>query len=146
MSLKKDMVDILAISSTLEYRFKNMAVQLLSHVQLFVTPWAAAFQAPLSSTISQSFLKFMSIELVMLSNHLILCCLLLLSSIFPSIKVFSDESVLCIRWPKCWVSSLALVLSMNIQGWFPLGLTLKSHLQHHNSKTSVLQCSAFFIV
>ena len=73
MSLKKDMVDILAISSTLEYRFKNMAVQLLSHVQLFVTPWAAAFQAPLSSTISQSFLKFMSIELVMLSNHLILC-------------------------------------------------------------------------
>ena len=82
----------------------------------------------------------------MLSNHLIFCCLLLLPSIFPRIRVFSNESVLCIRWPKCWVSALALVLSMNIQGWFPLGLNLKSHLQHHNSKTSILQSSTFFIV
>ena len=79
------------------------SVQLLSHVRLFATPWTAAPQASLSITNSQSLLKLTSIELVMPSNHLILCCLLLLlPSIFPSIRVFSSESVLCIRWPKYW--------------------------------------------
>ena len=78
-------------------------VQQLSHVQLFATPWTVACQAPLSSTISQSLLRFMSIELVMPSNYLILCCrLLLLPSIFPGIKVFSNESALHIKWPKYW--------------------------------------------
>ena len=81
-------------------------------------------QALLSSTISQSLLKFMSVELVMLSNHLILCCpLILLPSVFPSIKVFSIESALCIRWPKYGASTSASVLPMNIQDWFPLGWT-----------------------
>ena len=152
MSLKKDMVDILAISSTLEYRFKNMAVQLLSHVQLFVTPWAAAFQAPLSSTISQSFLKFMSIELVMPSSHLILCCpLLLLPSIFPS-----NKSGLRIRWPKYCSFSFNINPSNEHSGLFSCRMdwldllavqgTLKSLLQHHSSKASILQCSAFFMV
>ena len=97
-------------------------VQLLSRVQLFTTPWTAACQASLSFSISWSLLKFMSLESVMLSNHFILCCpLLLLPSIFPSIKVFSNESSLRIRWPKA--SASATVLPMNIQGWFPLGLT-----------------------
>ena len=86
------------------------SVQLLSHVQLFVAPWTAACQASLSITNSQSLLKFMSTELVMPSNHLILCRpLLLLPSIFPSIRVFSNESVLCIRWPKYWSHLQALV-------------------------------------
>ena len=93
-------------------------------VQLFVTPWTAAHQAPLSSTISWSLLKFMSIELVMSSNHLMLCCPLLLPpSIFPSSSVFSIESPLHIRWPKDWSFSFSISPSMNIQGQFPLGLT-----------------------
>ena len=87
----------------------------LSHVRLFVTPWTAACQASLSSTVSQSLLKLLSIELMMPSNHLILCRpLLLLPSIFPSIRVFSNESDLCIRWPKCWSFSF----SMNTQGTY----------------------------
>ena len=91
---------------------------------LFVTPWTAACQASLSITNSRSLLKLMSIESVMLPNHLILCCpLLLLPSIFPSIRVFSSESVLCIRWPKYWSFSFSISPSMNIQGWFPLGST-----------------------
>ena len=99
-----------------------VVIQLLSPARLFVTPWIAAHQAPLSFTITWSLLKFMSIELVMLSYHLILCCpLLLLPSIFPSIRVFSNKSALPIRWPKYWTS--ASVLPMNIQSWFPLGLT-----------------------
>ena len=99
-------------------------VQLLSRVWLFVTPRTAARQASLSSTISQSLLKLISVELMMPSSHLILCCpLLLLPSIFPSIRVFSSELVLCIRWPKYWSSASASVLPMNIQDWFPLGLT-----------------------
>ena len=132
-----------------------VVVQSLSHVWLFVTPWTAAHQASLSITNSQSLLKLMSIESVMPSNHLILCCpLLLLPSVFPSISVFSNESILCIRWPKYRVSVSASVLPMNIQDWFPLGLTdwislqsngLSSLLQHHNSKASILQCSAFFL-
>ena len=133
-----------------------VVVQLLSCVQLFVTPWTAACQASLSFTISQSLLKLMSIELVMPSNHLILCHpLLLLSSIFPRIRVFSNESALHIRWPKYWSISFSISPSNEYSGlisftidWFGLLAiqgTLKSLLQHHNSKASI-QCSAFFIV
>ena len=115
-----------------------VVVQSLSHVQLFATSWTAAFQAPLSSTISQSLLKFMSIELVMLFNHFFLCHpLLLLPSIFPSIRVFSNESALCIRWPKYWAS--VSVLPMNIQGWFHFGLTGWISLQ---SKGLSIVCSS----
>ena len=96
----------------------------LSLVQLFATPWTAAHQASLSFTISLSLLKLMSIELMLASDHLILCCpLLLLPSIFPSIRVFSNEPALYIRWPKYWSISSASALPMNIQGWFPLGFT-----------------------
>ena len=99
-------------------------IQSFSAVQHFVTPWTAERQASLSFTISWSLLKLMSTEWVMTSNHLILCCpLLLLPSIFPSIRVFSNELVLCIRWPKFWSFSFRSVLPMNIQGRFPLGLT-----------------------
>ena len=90
----------------------------------FWPPWTVALQARLSSTMSQSVLKFMSIESVILSNHLILCCsLLLLPSIFSSIRVFSNESAHHIRWPKYWNFRSASVLPKNIEGWFPLGLT-----------------------
>ena len=100
------------------------SVQSLSHVRLFATPWTAAHQASLSITNSQSFLKLMSIKSVMPSNHPILCPpLLLLPSIFPSIRVFSNESVLHIRWPKYWSFSFNIVLPMTIQNRFPLGLT-----------------------
>ena len=132
-------------------------VQSLSHVQLFVTPWTAVRQASLSFTNSRSLLKLMSIELVMPSNHLILCHpLLLLPSIFPSIRLFSNESVLHIRWPKDWVFSFSISPSNEYSGlisfrmgWLNLlavQRTLKSLLQHHSSKASILQCSAFFIV
>ena len=128
----------------------------VSCVQLFATPWTAARQASLSITNSWSLLKLMSIESVMPSNHLILCHpLLLLPSIFPSIRVFSYESVLSIRWPKDWSFSFSIspsneysrLVSFRID-WFDLAIqgTLKSLLQHHNSKASILQCSAFFIV
>ena len=94
------------------------------HVQIFVTPWTAARQASLSIINAWNLLKLTSIELVMPSNYLILCHpLLLLPSIFPSIRVFSNDSVLRIRWPKIGVSALASVLPMNIQDWFPLGWT-----------------------
>ena len=130
-------------------------VQSLSHVQLFVTLWTAAHQAPLSFTISQRLLRLMSIESVMPSNHLFLCHpLLLLPSIFPNIRGFSNESAFTSDGQSIGVS--ASVLPMNIWGWFPLGLTgfdllvvqgtLKSLLQHHNSKASILWCSAFFMV
>ena len=118
--------------------------QSLSLVLLFGTPCTAACQAPLSFTISLSLLKFMSIESVMLHNHLILCRPLhLLLSIFPSIMVFSSESALCSRWPNYWSFSFSNSLPMNIQGWFPLGLTVLISLQskelsrlfqHHNLK------------
>ena len=141
------------------------SVQSLSHVRLFATPWIAARQASLSITNSQSLPKLMSIELVMPSNHLILCRpLLLLPSIFPNIRVFSNESALHIRWQKYW--------SFGFQNWCCFGLhsspsnehpglisfrmdwldllavqgTIKSLLQHHSSKTSILRHSAFFIV
>ena len=99
------------------------SVQSLSHVWLFATSWTIACEAPQSITNSQSLLKLMSIESVMSSNHLILCHpLLLLPLIFPSIRVFSNESALCIRWPKYWSFSFSpYVLPTNIQDWFPLG-------------------------
>ena len=130
------------------------SVQSLSHVWLFATPWTTARQASLSIANSWSLPKPMSVESVMPSNHLILCHPLLLPSIFPSIRVFSNESALCIRWPKYWSFSFKSVLPMNTQGWSPLGWdwldlfavqgTLKSLLQHHRSKASILRCSAFF--
>ena len=122
-----------------------------------VTPWTAARQASLSITNSQSLPKLMSIELVMPSSHLILCRpLLLLPSIFPSIRIFSNESVLHIRWPKYWSFSFSISPSSEHSGlisfrmdWLDLLAvqgTLKSLLQHHSSKASILWCSAFFIV
>ena len=133
------------------------SVQSLSHVRLFVTPWIAACQASLSITSSRSLLKLMSIESVMPSNHLILCRpLLLLPSIFPSIRVFSNESVLHIRWPKYWSFSFTISLSnehpelisfrMDWLDLLAVQRTLKSLLQHHSSKASILLCLAFFIV
>ena len=135
----------------------KLVVQSLSHVRIFVTPWTAALQTSLSFTISWSLLKLMSAELVMPSNYLTLCCpLLLLPSIFPSIRVFSNELVLRIRWPKYWSFSFSIspsneyswLISFRID-WFDLLAvqgTLKSLLQHHSSKTSALRCSAFFVV
>ena len=103
---------------------KFSSVLLLRRVRLFATPWTATRQASLFITSSQSLPKLMSIESVMPSSHLILCRpLLLLPSIFPSIRVFSNESALCIRWPKYWCFSFSISLPMIIQGWFPLGLT-----------------------
>ena len=111
------------------------SVQLLSRIRLFVTPWTAARQASLSITNSRSLLKLMSIESVMPSNHLILCHpLLLLPSIFPSVRVFSKESVLCIRW--IGLSASASVLPMNIQDWSPLGWTGWISLQSKGSQES----------
>ena len=132
-------------------------VQSLSHVLLFVTPWTAARQASMSITYSQSLFKFMSIELVMPSNHLILYHpLLLLSSIFPRIKVFSNESALHIRWPKYCSFSFNIRPSNEYSGlisfkidWLDLLAvqgTLKSLLQHHSSKASILRHSALFVV
>ena len=132
------------------------SVQSLSRVQLFMTPWTAACQASLSITNLRSLLKPMSTELVMPSNHLILChSLLLLPPIPPSIRVFSNESVLRIRWPKYWSFSFSISPSHEYSGlisfrmdWLNLLAvqgTLKSLLQHHSSRASVLRCSAFFI-
>ena len=127
----------------------------LSHVQLFKNLWTAARQTSLSITNSWSLLKFMSRELVMPSSHLILCHpLLLLPSIFSSIRVFSNESVLRIRWPKYWSFSFSIKTEYSgpisfRMDWFDLLAvqgTLKSLLQHHSSKASILWCSAFFIV
>ena len=115
----------------------------------FATPWTAAFQASLSIANSQRLLKLMSIELVMSSNHLILCCpLLLLPSVFPSIRIFSNESVLHIRWPKYWSFSFSSSPSNDYSRLisFRLEGTLKSLLQNHSWKTFILWCSAFFIV
>ena len=128
----------------------------LSHVQLLANPWAAAYQASLSNTNSWSLLQLMSIESVMPSNHLILSRPLLPLSIFPRIRVFSNESVLHIRWPKYWSFSFRISPSNEYSGlisfrmdWLDLLAvqgTLKSLLQHHSSKASVLQRSALFIV
>ena len=133
-----------------------ISIQLLSHVQLCVTPWTAACQTSLSITNSQNLLKFTSVESVMPSNHLLLCHPLLLPSNFPIIRVFSNESVLLIRWPKYWSFSLSMSPSNEYSGlisfkmdWFDLPVvegTLKSLLQHHSSKASILRRSAFFTV
>ena len=131
--------------------------QLLSHVQLFAIPWTAARKASLSITNSQSLVKLTSMETVMPSNHLFLRHPLLLPpSVFPSIRVFSNESVLHIRWPKYWSFSFNISLSNEYSGlisfridWLDLLAvqdTLKSLLQHHSSKASILWCSAFFMV
>ena len=133
------------------------SVQSLSHVQLFATPWTAACQASLSINNPQSLLKLVCIESVMPSNHLILCHpLLLLPSIFPSIRVFSNELALCIRWPMYWSFSFNISPSNEHSGlisfrrdWLDLFAVqgiLKSLLQHHSSKASILQPSAFFMV
>ena len=142
-------MEIICISSV---QFSHLVVS-----NSFVTPWTAARQASLSITNSESLFKLMSIELVMPSNHLILCHpLLLLPSIFPSIRDFSNDSVLHIRWPKDWSFSFSISPSNEYSGlisfrmdWLDLLAvqgTLKSLLQHHSSKASILWCSAFFIV
>ena len=131
------------------------SVESLSGVWLFATPWTTAHQASLFITDSQSLLKLMSIESVMPSSHLILCCPLLFPpSIVPSIRVFTSESLLCIRWPKYWSFSFSISPSNECLGliyfrndWLDLLAvqgTLKSLLQHHSSKASILWCSAFF--
>ena len=132
------------------------SVQSLSSIQLFGTPWTAAHQASMSITNSWCLPKLMSIESGMPSNHLTLCCPLLLPpSIFPGITVFSNESALRIMWPKYWSFSFNMSPSNEYSGlisfrmdWLDLLAvqgTLKSLLQYHSSKTSILQCSAFFI-
>ena len=142
-------IDYIAPPST------HSLVQSLSCVQLFATP--APCRASLSITKSESLLKLMPIKSVMPSNHLILCCsLLLLPSIFLSLRVFSNRSVLCIRWPKYWRFSFSISPSNEYSGlisfrmdWLGLlavQVTLKSLLQHYSSKASNLQCSAFFIL
>ena len=140
-------------SSSLSYEL--IIVQSLCHVWLFVTPWTTACQAFLSFTVSQSLLKLLPTESVMPSSYLILCCpLLLLPSVFPKIRVFSNESALRIRWPKYWSFSISPsneysgLISFRIN-WFDLLAaqgTLKSLLQYHSSKASILQHSAIFMV
>ena len=136
---------------------KFSSVQSLSRVQLFLTPWTATCQTSLTITNFQSSLKLMSMESVMPSNHLIFSPpLLLLPSIFPSIRIFSNESVFLIRWPKYWSFSFSISPFNEYSGlisfrmdWLDLlavQRTLKSLLQHHSSKASILQCSAFFMV
>ena len=133
-----------------------VVVYSLNRAQLFATPWTAAHQASLSFTISKSLLNFMSIQSLMPSNHLILCCPLLLPpSIFPSIRVFSNESAPCIRWPKYWSFSFSICPSNECSGltsfkidWFDLlevQGTHKSLLKRHSSKVSIVQRSAFFM-
>ena len=135
----------------------SLTVQLLGCVWPFAIPWTSARQASLSITNSRSYLRLMTIESVMPSKHLILCHPLLLpTSIFPSIRVFSNESVLHIRWPKYWSLSFSFSPSNEYSGlisfridWLDLLAiqeTLKSFLQHHSSKVSILSCSAFFMV
>ena len=136
--------------SSVQFSYSVTSISLL-------TPWTVARQASLSITNSQSLLKLISIESVMSSNHLILCPpFFLLLSIFLSIRVFSNESVLCITWPKCWSFSFSISSSSEYSGLISFRIdcfallavpgTLKSLLQHHSSKAAVLQCSAFFIV
>ena len=146
---------ILSLVILVFYQFSS--VQLLSRVQLFATPWTAAHQASLSITNSRSLLQLMSIQSMMPSNYLILCHpLLLLPSIFPSIRVFSNESVLCIMWPKYWSFNFSIspsngysrLIYFRIDRFDHIAVqgTLKTLLQHHSSKASILQHSAFFIV
>ena len=142
-------------STSLNY-LDGHVVQSISHVWLFAIQWNAACQASLSFTISWSLLKLISIESVMQSNHLILCCPLLLPSVFPSIRVFSNESALPIKWPKYWSFSFSISSSNEYSGlisfridWFDLPAvqgTLKRLFQHHSSKASNFWRSAFFMV
>ena len=154
----QSLICVCLITECQNTRDKSCSIQ-FSHSVVFnsATPWTAARQASLSITNSQSLLKLMSIESVMPSNHLIFCHpLLLLPSIFPSIRVFSNESVLCIRLPKYWSLSLSISPSNEYSGlisfrmdWLDLlavQATLKSLLQHHSSKASTLRRSGFFIV
>ena len=147
-------IHILALSS---FHYISQSVQSLSHVRLFATPWIAACQASLSITSFRSSLRLTPIEAVMPSSHFILCRpLLLLPPIPPSIRDFSNESTLCMRWPKYWSFSFSIIPSKAIPGlisfrmdWLDLPEvqgTLKSLLQHHSSKASILRCSAFFTV
>ena len=147
----------LLLENMREVVFFISSVQSLSCVQLFVTPGTAACQASLSITNSRSLLKFLFIQLVMPSNHLILCCpLLLLLSIFPRMRIFFSESVLRIKWPKYWSFSFSISPSNEYSGLISFRMdwldllevqgTLKSLLQHHSLKASVLQQSTFFIV
>ena len=149
--------ELFSLWDTVSTYIQFSSAQLLSRVQLFATPWTATCQASLSITNSQSPPKPMSIESVMPSDYLILCHpLLLLPSIFPSIRVFSYQSALHIRWPKFWSLSFSISPSNEHPGlvsfrmdWldlFAVQGTLKSLLQHHSSKTSILWRSAFFIV
>ena len=141
----------------MDIRVASSSVWSLRCVRLFATPWTAACQASLSITNSQSLLKLMSFKLMMPCNHLILCRpLLLLPSVFPSLRVFSSESVLRIRWPKYWSFSFSIspsneysrLISFRMDWWDLVAAqgTLKSLLQHHNSKASILWCSAYFMV
>ena len=156
-----DWLDLLAIQGTLKSLLQHLSskasILQLSFVQLSATPWTLAYQASVSITNSWSLLKLVSIESVMPSNHLILCRPLLLPpSMFPSIRVFSNELVLYIRWPKYWSFSFRISPSSKYSGlisfrmdWLdllPVQGTLKSLLQHHSLNTSILQCLAFFIV
>ena len=137
------------------YIYGLCSVQSLSHVRLFATPWITAHQASLSITNSRSLVKLMSIESVMPSSHLILCRPLLLPPILPA-SVFSNESTLRMRWPKYWSFSFSIIPCKDILGLISFGMdwldllavqgTLKSLLQHHSSKASILQRSAFFTV
>ena len=143
---------ILAIS----FFIYNIISSVTQSFPLFATPWTSARQSSLSVINFQSLLKLMSMKSVMISKHLILCHPLLLPSIIPNIRVFSNESVLCIRWPKYWSFSFSIspsneysrLISFRMDWLYLLAVqqTLKSLLQHHNSKTSTLRCSAFFIV
>ena len=135
--------------------FLTAVVQSLGGVRLFATPWTAARQASLFSIISRSLLKLMSMDSVMPSNHLILCCpLLLLPSIFPSIRVFSNELALCIRWPNYCSFSISssdkysglISFRIDLLDLLVVQVTLKSFLQHHKLKASILWLSAFFMV
>ena len=151
------LVEVQLMYNIICYRCTVQSVQLLSRVQLFATPWTAARQASLSITNSRSSLRLTSIESVMPSSHLILCHpLFLLPPLPPSIRVFSNESTLCMRWPKYWSFSFSIIPSKEHPGlisfrmdWLDLLAvqgTLKSLLQHHGSKALILWCSAFFTV
>ena len=152
---KKTMGRTLGHSNQIQHSVQFSSVQSLSHVQLFATPWIAAHQASLSITNSRSSLKLICIESVKPSSHLILCRPLLLPPIPPSIRVFSSESALRMRWPKYWSFSFSINPSNEHSGlifrmdWVDLLAaqeSLKSLLQHHSSKASILRCSAFFTV
>ena len=134
----------------------TVVVQSLSHVRVLVTPWTAARQASLSLIISQSLLKFMSIASVMPSNRLILWCPLVLPSIFPSMRDFSNESAVLIRWPKYWSFTFSISPSNEYSRWISLKIdwfhlfavqeTLRSLFHHHSSKASIPQCSTCFMI